>query len=499
MNERGIPVDTRLAKKTIRFLRQYNRGRIKKCVKITGHRPTQRDRILEWIQERAPDIKSLQRAELERALKIHEHELDTKLNEVIQIRLEQGRVSTKKLKSMIDLECEDGTVKGSFVYHGAGTGRFTAKRLQPHNFQRPTLKQHEIDKVFECLENNPWDIVKLFPGRVLEAVGSAMRGFIRAPDGYELAVADYNAIEARVLAWLAGQEDMVLAFHEGKDVYVGMGAYIFGDDEEQLLADYKAGILEADVKRKLGKDSTLGCGYSMSIATFLHQMESKGTDDIAGIPIRLDPNMRGRRDKESFNPAAWDMAANAVYGYRRRYVRIERLWKVFDTVVKDVISGRKKRVRVYKKIRFYMDGKALVMELPSGRRIFYPDAHLSRRKNRWTGKEEDAIVFRTVTDKGTWVWETSYGAKFVENAVQAISRDLMVYGMRNASKLGLFELIGTVHDEIISIMKKVYARNRMLKKYITALCEMPPWAIGDDLAHTIPLKAEGYIAKRYRK
>jgi DNA polymerase len=151
-----------------------------------------------------------------------------------------------------------------------------------------------------------------------------------------------------------------------------------------------------------------------------------------------------------------------------------------------------------------MRGKNLVMELPSGRRIYYPDAHIVKRKNRWKGTMEDTIVFRTVTDKGTWVWETSYGAKFVENAVQAISRDLMVYGMRNAARVmqagvRLFRLIGTVHDEIISMSKKTRAKKRLLRKYIDALCTLPSWAKGDTLATTVPLKAEGYIAERYKK
>jgi DNA polymerase len=496
MNERGLPVDTKLAAKTLEYLDTYSAKRVEECVDITfGITPTQRDKLLAWLKPQVPGLRSLQRIELERVLKVQE--IDDEVRKVIEIRLEQGRVSTKKLVKMLEMDSGDQRVRGSFIYYGAGTGRFTATRLQPHNFQRPTIKN--VPHVIKLLRTNPEQIEIEFPGQVLEAVGSAMRGFFKAPDGEVLVVADYNAIEARVLAWLAHQYDLVEKFHTGADVYVDMAGTIFKVDPVLLLERYKAEDIVADAQRKLGKDTILGCGYSMSMATFLLQMESKGSDTVAGVPIRVNPAMRGQHDKASYNPKAWKIATAAVYGYRDRYPRIPELWRAVEHAVKKVLAGRAPEFTVNDKLTFFKQDHFLVMRLPSGRHVYYPEAHLVDKVNKYTGQLEKAIRFRTVTDKGTWAWEETYGAKLVENAVQAISRDLMTGGMRRASQAG-FDLIGTVHDEVLSLhSREGYRTAPLLRRYVAALCVLPRWAKGEELGKTVPLKADGYVAKRYRK
>jgi DNA polymerase len=496
MNERGLPIDTKLAAKTIRYLDTYSATRVEECVDITfGITPTQRDKLLAWLKTQVPGLRSLQRIELERVLKTQE--LDDEVRRVIEIRLEQGRVSTKKLRKMLEMDSGDQRARGSFIYYGAGTGRFTATRLQPHNFQRPTIKN--VPRVIQLLRTDPVQIETEFAGHVLEAVGSAMRGFFKAPNGQVFVVADYNAIEARVLAWLAHQYDLVEQFHTGTDVYVVMAGTIFKLDAATILALYQAGDIVADAQRKLGKDTILGCGYSMSMATFLVQMESKGSDTVAGVPIRINPAMRGQRDKGSFNPKAWKIATAAVYGYRDKYPRIPELWRAVEHAVKKVLSGKAPEFHVNGKLTFFMEDHFLVMRLPSGRHVYYPEASLVDKVNKYTGQLEKAIRFRTVTDKGTWVWEESYGAKFVENAVQAISRDLMTNGMYYANH-ARFEIVGTVHDEVLSLHQRLGWRTApLLRRYIAALCTLPRWAKGEDLGKTVPLKADGYVAKRYRK
>lgn len=504
MNERGLPVDIPLAKKTLKFLKEYNAERFKECTDMTcGIKPTQVGLLLQWLQCWVEDLKNLKRLTLEQVLK--ERELDEDVKEVIKIRLEQGRVSTKKLKKMIEMDSGDMVVRGSFIYHGAGTGRFTARRLQPHNFQRPTIKN--VDLVIKLLETDPWKIVKLFKDP-LEAIGSTMRGFFKAPPGFAIIVADYNAIEARVLVWLACETEAVLLFHHGKDIYCDMAAYIFGVDADIILAGHEAGDLKYSAMRKLGKDTVLGCGYNMGVVTFLCQMESKGSDDIAGIPLRLDKADRGKREKTSFNPEAWHMGCDAVYGYRKRYARIPKLWDAVELAARQAIKhpGTRFRVRVTKdapSLVFYMDGHSLVMVLPSRREIYYPYCETITRPKRWgkKGETEEAIRFKVVNSKNMWVWEYIYGGKFVENAVQAISRDLMVGGMWHAAQTKLFAAIGTVHDEIIGLCKRRYgrARERIVKLYEETICKLPDWAVGTDLGHTIPLKAEGKMTKRYGK
>lgn len=500
MNERGLPVDNHLACKAIQFIEGYNADQVEECKNITfGIAPTQRDKLLEWLQNEGLQINTLQRVELEHILE--EEDLDPELEAVVRIRLDQGRVSTKKLYQMLQLDIGDGLVRGSFMFHGASTGRFVARRLQPHNFQRPTIKDTYC--VLVLLENNPDQIRIEFAGNVLEAVGSAMRHFFMALDGRELVVADYNAIEARVLAWLARQRDLVALFHKGKDVYCVMAAYIFGGSAEELERLYKEGDQEAEQKRKLGKDTVLGCGYGMGVSKFLWQLENKGNDTIAGVVIRLHPSMRGKHGRPTFNPKAWKLASKAVYGYRDKYSNIVALWGVVEEAIFRTLKTNRRTKINNGMIRFRMEEDALVMTLPSGRDIYYPQAEIVDGFNQYSGEPEEQIRYRAVNRKNMWVWVSLYGSMSVEHISQATAFDLMAHGMKQASKPSYdYRVLGTIHDEIITDHRAPYDEDDLkfiVAEFIRLICILPGWAKGKDLASTIPLRAEGYMERRYRK
>jgi DNA polymerase len=495
MNEQGLPVDIPLVKSTIKYIEAHNKKLVDEFLALTGGvTPTQVQKVKEWFATQGLDVVSLERVGLERMLK--QDDLSDELRRVIEIRMALGRVSTKKLYSILKLDSGDGWVRGSFIYHGAGPGRFTATSFQPHNLQRPTIKN--VDRVIELLEEENYTALEAEFEDVMEAIGSAMRGFIKAPEGYLLVRADYNAIEARVLAWLAGEDELVEAFHAGRDIYCGMASTIFGIDEDVIKAGHKDDVLEYSEMRKLGKDTILGCGYSMWVNTFLCQIENKGNDKIAGIPIRLNLALIGQRDEETFNPDVWDLAYTAVTSYRNKYRRIVALWKQMEKMAVMAIQNPGKSYQVQnRKIIFRYDNDTLTMKLPSGRRICYPKARV-KMEEWYNGKEKISISYMAVSDRGTWRWEKLYGGKIVENAVQAIARDLMVWGMWQASKHGFIN-IGTVHDEILALCEKVMAKARLARKFETIICNMPWWARGDSLATTIPLTAEGKVSLRYGK
>lgn len=495
MNERGIPVDMPLVHKTIRFIEYYTEMRSRRCREITGGiNPTEVKKLTEWL-----GLPNLQRVALERLLR--NKALEPEIEEVIRIRLEQGRVSTKKLYKMVAMDSGDGIMRGSFIYHGAGPGRFTAVGLQPHNFQRPTIK--EVDYVIDLLETEQFDrLIAEYPGTrdnpksVLEAIGSCMRGFIKAPDGMLIVRADYSAIEARVLAWLARQDDMTLSYHEGKDNYVVMAGDIYDEDPEVILAGHKAEILEYSEKRKLGKDTVLGCGYQMWVNTFLMQMEAKGADTIGGIQLRVDEEDVGKPGEEWFNPPAWELAKKAVLTYREKCVKIKNYWSDINEAALTAMRNPYRKYRVRGRIIFEYDGKMLRMWLPSGRPICYPEAHI--RNTEKFGKSIEQVFFRAVTERGIRVWESMYGGKWTENGDQGISADLMKHGMYQAAKAG-FQNIGTVHDEIITLHPKVYARGRLVRRFEQLICKLPKWAQGAVPEETIPLVAEGKADIRYGK
>jgi len=504
MNERGLPIDRPLVDKTVKFLKRYARKRSRQCRRITGGiAPTQVGELQQWLASVNPKIKNLQRVTLERILKTEQ--LEPEIREVIRIRLEQGRVATKKLLKMQAMDSGDARMRGGFIYHGAGPGRFTAVGLQPHNFIRPTIK--EVDEVIELLHEEKFDELEArYPGdddnpvSVLEAVGSCMRGMFKAPVGQLLVRADYSAIEARVLAWLARQDDLTLMFHEGKDVYVDMAGDVFNEDPDEILAGHKIGDIEQSSKRKLGKDTILGCGYSMWIITFLCQMEAKGSDDIAGIPIRINGKNIGSREEKHFNPEAIDMAKTAVLGYRERYAKIKKYWRDIEETALRAVKNPRRKVFIKNRdfargMHFVYDGSTLGMWLPSGRYIKYPKARVEK-VNKFN-KVRDQVVFEAVTDRGFPVEESLYGGKETENAVQGIARDIMVYGMWQGSKEG-FKNIGTVHDEIITL-HDYRNPHRLARRFEGIICRLPDWADSDDLINRVPLAAEGVAAERYGK
>lgn len=500
MNERGLPVDIPLVRKTLKFLYRYSAQRQEQCRALTGGiNATQVKELTVWLNERVPTITDLKRVTLERVLR--RETLDQDVVDVIRIRLEQGRVASKKLVKMLEMDSGDARMRGSFIYHGAGPGRFTATRLQPHNFVRPTIK--EVDEVIELLETEQFDeIVRRYPGNaeqpisVLEAVGSCMRAMFTAPAGMLLVRADYNAIEARVLAWLTGEDDLTLKFHGGEDVYVDMAGYIFDEEPIIIRSGHKAEDIEYSAMRKLGKDTILGCGYQMWVKTFLMQMENKGEDNIAGIPIRLDPSKIGRTEEKYFNPAAWDMALKSVTGYRDKYEKIRTYWTVIDKAAKQAIRSPGSVYRVRGKIYFKYDGKVLRMMLPSGRIIRYPKARLEQVVK--FDRIASQVVFQAVTEKGFVVDEYTYGGKLTENAVQGIARDLMCNGLWHSAKAG-FENIGTVHDELIALCDESRYTDSLVSDYEKLICTLPDWAEGDRLEDTIPLTAEGKVGRRYGK
>lgn len=484
MNERGFPIDRPLVDKTLRFIEQYTEQQVARCLELTGGiKPTEVKKLTTYL-----GLPNLKRVSLERLLKVdHPH------SEVIRIRLDQGRVSTKKLHKMVEMDSGDHRMRGSFIYHGAGPGRWTAVRLQPHNFQRPTISASEVEKVIGYLETENYEaLLGDYPTNVMEAIGSCMRGFFCAPSGQIMVRADYSAIEARVLAWLAGQNDLTLAFHAGKDIYCVMASYIFNVPEAKILAGHKADDVKYSAMRKLGKDTILGAGYGMWINTFLIQMEAKGSDKINGIPLRKDSRYIGISGQEFFNPDAWAIANEALIAYRNRYTKITELRKNLNDVALMAVRNPSRKYRVAGKIIFWMDGITLHMQLPSGRDICYPGAAIESVMKY--DRLIDQVAYDTVTDRGVWVRDNLYGGKITENAVQGIARDLMAYGMYQSAKAG-FENIGTVHDEIIALNSSACTG----AQFASIITRMPRWAKGNTKETTVPLTAEGVASRRYGK
>jgi DNA polymerase len=455
INERGLPIDMDLVDSMIEIASSRLYDLEQEALKLTGGlRVTQRDKVLEWLSAEGGGVDTLQAKELTDTLAADIlSEIPENVARLLEIRLEAGKVSTKKLTKIKEFISADNRVRGTLLYHGATTGRWSGKLLQPHNFVRPLHGKADQARIVDLLHaGNVEGAILLYPEPLMTLLGSAMRGVLCAPDGRVLNVADYAAIEARDLVWTAGQQDAIERYRQNIDQYKIMASHIFG---------IPVGLIDS-AQRKVGKDVILGCGFGMGVDKFILTCEQRGA------------------------PVERNIAERGVYGYRDTHPMVPKFWRLVENAAIAAVSNPGK---IYKArdIRFYVQDRFLFVQLPSGRRLAYPDPEVRTVKKFGDFKAE--LTFMGEGKNKQWMRLSTYGGKLVENIVQAIARDIMVQGMHNVEAAG-YDVVGTVHDEIISETDEGFGS---VEGYEKLLCEMPQWG------GSCPIAAEGFFAKRWRK
>lgn len=466
MNDRGLPLDLPLVEKALAVVKSLEQTIAGKVAKLTGGvKATQVAKMLQIFAERGLDLENMRAETIRQALK--DDTLDESTRQLLLLRVEAGKASTKKLISMmLCADPHDWVVQGGFLYHGAHTGRYAGRLVQPHNFIRGMLKDKQRDIVFALLEHCDPELFMLLYDECpvvnskgepittgpIDVISQCMRGFIKAPDGYEMAVVDYTAIEARVLAWLCDEKDMLQAYFDGLDVYKVMAVRLF---KLASIDDV------SDEQRRIAKNLVLGCGYQLGGVKFVDYCAN------AGLIIT-----------EEF-------AKSAVKAYRAGVPNIVASWKTVENLV---IGAIQNPGDVYRGLHcsFYMRDHWLCVRLPSGREIRYPYAK-AVPCIRWN-KPAHEISFRTEI-KGQFLREKTYGGKLIENIVQGIAFDVMQEGMLSA-ETGGYPVFGTVHDEVLTMRKKGTSNIKELEELV---CDIPDWSTG------MPLAAKGFICTRYKK
>ena len=452
VNQRGIPLDVELIDRMIELSDKKALELHHRAIKITGGiRPSQREKILEWANANGADLQTLQAKELGDALK--SGVLPPVVAELITIRLEAAKVSTKKLVAAKKCMSDDGRIRGTLLYHGATPGRWAGRLLQPHNFPRGTFNAKDQQAIVDYILSYQEHLIEeLYAEPMMEAISFALRGIIAVPDGRRMFVADYSQIEARNLVWLAGQQDAVERYRKKIDQYKIMASVIFGIPVEQINTQ----------QRKVGKDVILGCGYQMGGPKFAITCEQRGA------------------------PISQDLADRSVKAYREKHPKVVRHWRrTEDAAVEAVLHPGRAYSAGF--VRYIVEGRFLYCQLPSGRRIAYPDPEV--QVNERYGDFKNQVTFMGENAAKQWVRQPTYGGKLVENHDQAISRDMMAEGAINAECAG-YEVFSTVHDEVLSERGD---GKGSVEEYEKLLCDIPNWGAGS------PVAAEGYSARRWRK
>lgn len=464
MNARGIYCDTDLCMKAIQFANRYEQELLKELREITdGQVQTakQTAKLKALLAQEGCDIENVQAKTVRDTLKTKK--LTAKAKRILEIRQALAMSSLSKYNSMLAVAGSDQRLRGTLLFHGASTGRYTGRLIQPQNFARGSIK--DVHNIHAALATGDYEwFSTLFPN-VFEALSSGLRGMLRAAPGHELMAADFSAIEARVLLWLADCESGLKIYRDGGDIYVEMASEVYGIPKNKILHVKPNGETEVidKPKRQMGKQIILGCGFGMGGPTF-----------------RKTCAMYDMEITEAF-------AKTAVNGYRAKFPEVPQFWKRIETAaITAVRTGKRTRCG---RLQFMVKDGYLYIKLPSGRKLAYYDPKITMSETSW-GEMKPTLSYMAVHPKTKqWVREKTYGGKLTENCVQAIAADLMTEAMFRVEAKG-YHVIVTIHDEIISEVLKGFGS---LSEFLSLMSQLPEWAAG------LPVAVEGYNAERFKK
>lgn len=451
INDRGVGIDTKLVTQAIACDVMLSDAMQKKAYKLTGlENPNSVSQLKQWLEEKGIPMDSLGKKDVAAMIKeLDKNGIDEEAMDMLKLRLQMAKSSVKKYQAAERCVCEDGRARGLFQFYGANrTGRFSGRNIQLQN-----LPQNHIDTLDEArtlVRSGCFEAVEMLYGNTPDVLSQLIRTMLIPKEGCEFIVADFSAIEARVLAWESGEAWRLDAFRNGADIYCESAAQMFH------VPVVKNGI-NGELRQK-GKISELALGYGGSSGALI----SMGALDM-GL-------------KESELPdlvATWRKANPKIVQY---------WWDVEEAAVDTIRTHEPHRIG---KIEFQFYSGTLWMVLPSGRKLAYLKPRL--QPNRF-GRMSVTFEGQGGTG-GKWIRQETYSGKLTENATQAIARDILVEAMYRMEQAGL-EIIGHVHDEaIIEVPRGKYT--------VEEICQL--MSVNPRWCRDLPLNAAGYKGDYYFK
>ncbi len=442
INDRGIMIDQDMVREALRIDELSKTGLTARMQKKTGlDNPNSVIQMKDYLAENGMEVESLGKKDVAAMIKTAPEDLA----EVLSLRLQLAKSSVRKYQAMQNAVCADGRCHGMFQFYGANrSGRWAGRLIQLQNL--PQNHMDDLEQARALVKAGDYEMLDMLydsvPGVLSELIRTA---FIPRP-GYKFVVSDFSAIEARVLSHLAGETWRAEVFHKGRDIYCESASRMFGVPVEKHGQNSHL--------RQKGKIAELALGYGGSVGA----LKAMGALDMGLTEDELQPLVDMWR---SSNP------------------HITEYWWAVDTAVKDAIKQRTQTQ--VGGITFSMKNGMLFITLPSGRRLAYVKPRIG--ENRFGG---ESVTYMGIDAQKKWSRIESYGPKFVENIVQAVSRDILSYAMRT---LSYCQIVGHVHDELIIECSQDVS--------LDAICEQmgrtPPWIPG------IELRADGYECGFYQK
>lgn len=458
INDRGVAVDMEFVKSALHLGAVMNERLMAEAVQISGlQNPNSLKQLSTWLtRETGEEIQDLRKDTVAKMLNRDENSVAVR--RMLEIRQELGKTSMKKYDAIENAVCCDGRVRGLLQFYGANrTGRWAGRLVQVQNLPRTYTDPLDLGR--ELVRERKLDNLRVVFGSVNDTLSQLIRTAFVAANGRVLIDADFSAIEARVISWLAGEQWRLDVFRSGGDIYCASASQMFHCN---VVKGGENGHL-----RQKGKVAELALGYQGSVGALINM----GALDM-GIPEEDLPDI--------------------VRRWREANTRICELWNAFDGAALSVIAnGGYARVGCCTLAREYdaAHGRTyLTITLPSGRKLFYVEPALG--KNRWGNP---SISYAGVAqDTKKWARVETYGGKLVENCVQAIARDCLAHCIEQLELSG-FPVVFHVHDEVV-IEIPPYAGDKAMLDTVIAMMSCPiPWAQG------LPLNADGWVGLYFKK
>lgn len=454
INDRGMLIDLGLAQAAIETVEAHKEKRNGEARRLTwsggnrnGLSVTQRDALLAHLRTDyglyLPDLRG---ATVERVL--DDPDLDAGARELLSARLEVCQTSTAKWPKLLAAANTDGRLRGTAQFCGASrTGRDAGRIFQPLNLPRPPKYLKSAEAFTTAVEAIKGRVADLCYDDPIEVCAATLRGAIVAPAGKTLVVSDLNAIEGRVLAWLAGERWKLDAYARGDDLYVLAYASAFRKVPEDVT----------DAERQVGKVMELALGFGGAVGAFSTMAGNYGVN----LPE--------------------DEVVTLVKAWRKANPAIVKFWYALEDAFRmAATSSGNMDTWVAGSIKVSRRGSWVLLELPSGRALCYPSLRV----------DDDGQLTYLGTNQYTRKWERikTYGGKLAENATQGCARDVLVHGMGKIEDAGPYDIIMSVYDEVVS-----ETVDGSVGEHSALLASVPPWSPG------LPLKAAGFETQRYRK
>ena len=442
INDRGIKVDLDFVNRVIALDDKVRTKLMSELQILTElENPNSVVQLKGWLSEQGVETESLDKKSVKELVKVTKGEV----SKALALRMQLSKSSIKKYQAMKDVACEDGRCRGMFQFLGANrTGRFSGRNVQLQNLPRNTMK--ELFEVRSIIKNRDGDILELLYDNVPDILSQLVRTAFVPKENMKFYVADFSSIEARVIAWLAGEAWREELFKKGGDIYCMSASQMFG------VPVVKHGI-NGELRQK-GKIAELACGYGGSVGA----LTAMGALEMGLKEDELKP---------------------LVLSWREANQNIVALWWAVDKAIKDAIVM--KGVTKTHGIEFECRSGLLRIKLPSGRKLTYIKPKIEI--NKFGG---ESVTYEGVGVAKKWERIESYGPKFVENIVQAISRDILMFSLQN---LSVYNIVAHVHDEIIIEVPE----NTKLEDICETMSRVPYWAKG------LILTADGYTCDFYMK